>query len=58
MRIIIAALLMFSTNAYAGCLSINDMDQRNYCIDEKTGSGCNSINDMNLRNVCESETSH
>ncbi|MFL1479175.1 hypothetical protein [Pseudomonas grimontii] len=57
MKLILAMLLMFSGYAFAGCNSVNDLDQRAYCSAKQSGrsTDCNGINDLGLRAQCESE---
>ncbi|MGH8382195.1 hypothetical protein [Pseudomonas sp.] len=52
MQILIALLMFLSSYAYAGCGSIRDADQRNYCYAREGGSSCGSISNSDQRNYC------
>ncbi|EJM16265.1 hypothetical protein PMI21_03013 [Pseudomonas sp. GM18] len=54
MRLILAALLMFSGYVYASCDNISNDDQRNYCKAKQGWGGCQNIKDDGLRNQCKS----
>jgi hypothetical protein len=56
MKLIVALLLMLSGYAFAGCGSINDPDQRDYC-EGTNGGTCGRISNMDLRAPCESHKS-